>query len=105
VFLYFGSLTLLVYLVVLHRYLLDIATTFMLKNQLRATAWPVTILRATLLRGRLFAFRLDDQRSDQDRAREHHRHDTNADDHDDDRVDGRLFLRRHGRSVLNGCAS
>ena len=45
VFLYFGPLTLLVYLVMPHGYLLDIATSFMLKNQLHATATQVSTFR------------------------------------------------------------
>ena len=35
---YFGPLTLLIYLVLLHGWLLDIVTSYMLKNQLHATA-------------------------------------------------------------------
>src|ERR1035438_1238615 len=38
VYAYFGPLTLLVYLVLPHGYLLDITTSYMLKNQLHATA-------------------------------------------------------------------
>lgn len=45
VFLYFGPLTLLVYLVMPHGYLLDIATSYMLKNQLHATATEVSTFR------------------------------------------------------------
>src|SRR5476651_5416 len=45
VFLYFGPLTLLVYLVMPHGYLLDIASSFMLKNQLHATATQVSTFR------------------------------------------------------------
>lgn len=45
IFLYFGPLTLLVYLVMPHGYLLDIATTYMLKNQLHATATQVSTFR------------------------------------------------------------
>jgi hypothetical protein len=45
VFLYFTPLTLLVYLVLPHGYLLDIATSYMLKNQLHATATEVTLFR------------------------------------------------------------
>jgi MFS transporter len=45
VFLYFGPLTLLVYLVLPHGYLLDIATSYMLKNQLHATATEVSTFR------------------------------------------------------------
>jgi len=45
VFLYFGPLTLLVYLVMPHGYLLDIASTYMLKNQLHATATQVSTFR------------------------------------------------------------
>ena len=37
-YLYFGPLTLLVYLVMPHGIFLDIATSYMLKNQLHATA-------------------------------------------------------------------
>src|SRR5580704_320473 len=45
VFLYFTPLTLLVYLVLPHGYLLDIATAYMLKNQLHATAMQVAMFR------------------------------------------------------------
>ena len=45
IFRYFGMLTLLVYLVVPHGYFLDIATSFMLKNQLHATAAQVSLFR------------------------------------------------------------
>jgi MFS family permease len=45
VFFYFGTLTMLVYLVIPHGYLLDIATAYMLKNQLRATATQVSTFR------------------------------------------------------------
>jgi MFS family permease len=45
IFLYFSPLTLLVYLALPHAYLLDIATTFMLKNQLHATATQVATFR------------------------------------------------------------
>jgi Major Facilitator Superfamily len=45
VYLYFGPLTLLVYLVMPHGYLLDIATSYMLKNQLHATATEVSTFR------------------------------------------------------------
>ncbi len=45
VFLYFSPLTLLVYLVLPHGYLLDITTSYMLKNQLHATATQVSIFR------------------------------------------------------------
>jgi Na+/melibiose symporter-like transporter len=45
IFLYFGPLTLLVYLVMPHGYLLDIATSYMLKNQLHATATQVSTFR------------------------------------------------------------
>src|ERR1700722_10585629 len=45
VFLYFAPLTLLVYLVLPHGYLLDIATAYMLKNQLHATAMQVSLFR------------------------------------------------------------
>jgi len=45
VFFYFGSLTLLVYLVLPHGYLLDITTSYMLKNQLHATATQVSVFR------------------------------------------------------------
>ena len=45
VYLYFGPLTLLVYLVLPHGYLLDITTSYMLKNQLHATATEVSIFR------------------------------------------------------------
>src|SRR5471030_1629746 len=45
IFLYFGPLTLLVYLAMPHGYLLDIATSYMLKNQLHATATQVSLFR------------------------------------------------------------
>jgi Major Facilitator Superfamily len=45
VFLYFGPLTLLVYLVVPHGYFLDIATSYMMKNQLHATPSQVAFFR------------------------------------------------------------
>lgn len=45
VFLYFSPLTLLVYLALPHAYLLDIATSFMLKNQLHASASQVSLFR------------------------------------------------------------
>lgn len=45
VFAYFSPLTLLVYLAVPHGYLLDIATTYMLKDQLHASANDVAIFR------------------------------------------------------------
>jgi hypothetical protein len=45
IFLYFSPLTLLVYLALPHAYLLDIATSFMLKNQLHATATQVSTFR------------------------------------------------------------
>jgi MFS family permease len=45
IFLYFGSLTLLVYLVSPAGYLLDIPTTFMLKDRLHATATQVATFR------------------------------------------------------------
>ncbi len=45
VFLYFGPLTLLVYLVLPSSYLLDIATSYMLKNQLHASAMQVSTFR------------------------------------------------------------
>src|ERR1035438_3536450 len=44
IFLYFGSLTLLVYLVA-PEYLLDIPTSYMLKNHLHATAPQVSMFR------------------------------------------------------------
>src|ERR1700728_1265776 len=45
IFSYFGTLTLLVYLVMPHGYLLDIATSYMLKNQLHASATQVSTFR------------------------------------------------------------
>src|SRR5215468_4594677 len=45
IFLYFSPLTLLVYLVLPHGYLLDIATTYMLKDQLHASATEVSTFR------------------------------------------------------------
>lgn len=45
IFLYFGPLTLLIYIVSPHAYLLDIATSYMLKNQLHATASQISTFR------------------------------------------------------------
>jgi MFS family permease len=45
VFLYFTPLTLLVYLVLPHGYLLDFATSYMLKDQLHASATQVSVFR------------------------------------------------------------
>jgi predicted MFS family arabinose efflux permease len=45
VYLYFGPLTLVLYLVLPHGYLLDIVTTYMLKNQLHASATAVSTFR------------------------------------------------------------
>jgi hypothetical protein len=45
VFLYLSPLTLLIYLTRPHAYLSDIATSFMLKNQLHATASQVSLFR------------------------------------------------------------
>ena len=45
VFLYFGPLTFLIYLGLPHGYLLDIATSYMLKNHLHATATQVAMFR------------------------------------------------------------
>ncbi|MGB8363878.1 MAG: MFS transporter [Rhizomicrobium sp.] len=45
IFLYFSPLTLLVYLVLPHAYLLDITTSYMLKNQLHATASAISMFR------------------------------------------------------------
>jgi predicted MFS family arabinose efflux permease len=45
IFRYFGLLTLLVYLVLPHGYLLDITTTYMLKDSLHATATQVSTFR------------------------------------------------------------
>lgn len=45
VFWYFGSLTLLIYLVTPSGYLLDIPTSYMLKNQLHASAAEVSLFR------------------------------------------------------------
>lgn len=45
VYLYFGSLTLLVYLTLPHGPLLDVATSYMLKNQLHASATQVSTFR------------------------------------------------------------
>jgi MFS family permease len=45
IFLYFTPLTFLVYLVLPHGYLLDITTTYMLKNQLHASATQVSVFR------------------------------------------------------------
>lgn len=44
-YLYFGPLTLLIYLVLPHGWLLDIVTSYMLKNQLHATATQVSLFR------------------------------------------------------------
>src|ERR1039458_2077665 len=44
-FLYFGWLTLLVYLATPAGYLVDIQTSYMLKNQLHATATEISIFR------------------------------------------------------------
>lgn len=56
VFLYFGSLTLLVYLVTPTGYLLDIPTTYILKNQLHATATQVATFRLIAAIPVYFAF-------------------------------------------------
>jgi hypothetical protein len=45
IFLYFAPLTLFVYVVVPHGYLLDIATSYMLKDQLHASATQVSVFR------------------------------------------------------------
>ena len=45
IFIYFSPLTLLVYLALPHAYLLDIATSYMLKNQLHASATEVSTFR------------------------------------------------------------
>jgi MFS family permease len=45
VFLYFGLLTFLVYIASPHAYLLDVATAYMLKNQLHATASEISQFR------------------------------------------------------------
>ena len=45
VFAYFAPLTLLVYLVMPHGYLLDFATSYMLKDQLHASATQVSLFR------------------------------------------------------------
>src|SRR5690348_8116119 len=45
IFVYFSPLTLLVYLALPHAYLLDIATSYMLKNQLHASATEVSTFR------------------------------------------------------------
>lgn len=44
-YLYFGPLTLLVYLVLPHSWLLDIVTSYMLKNHLQASATQVSLFR------------------------------------------------------------
>src|ERR1700685_2118974 len=44
-YLYFGPLTLLIYLALPDGYLLDITTSYMLKNQLHATATEVSTFR------------------------------------------------------------
>ena len=63
VLLYFGPLTLLVYLVLPHGYLLDIATAYMLKNQLHATATQVSIFRLLTGRPRLSVVRCSASRA------------------------------------------
>ena len=45
IFFYFGALTFLVYFVLPHGYLVDIATTYMLKDRLHAGAWQVSMFR------------------------------------------------------------
>jgi MFS family permease len=45
VYLYFGPLTMLIYLCLPHGYLIDIATSFMLKNQLHASASQIASFR------------------------------------------------------------
>src|SRR5579859_6400029 len=45
IFAYFSPLTLLVYLALPHAYLLDIATSYMLKDQLHASATEVSTFR------------------------------------------------------------
>jgi len=45
IFLYFGSLTLLIYLATSRGYLVDIATSYILKNRLHATASQVSMFR------------------------------------------------------------
>jgi len=45
VFAYFGILTFLIYVASPHAYLLDIATSYMLKNQLHATASQISLFR------------------------------------------------------------
>src|SRR5580693_8875295 len=45
VFLYFSPLTFLAYLALPHGYLLDIATTYMLKNQLHASVTAISTFR------------------------------------------------------------
>lgn len=45
IYLYFGSLTLLVYMVLPHYYLVDIATAYMLKDRLNATALQISSFR------------------------------------------------------------
>jgi MFS family permease len=45
IYFYFGSLTLLVYFVSPHAYLLDVATSYMLKDQLHATASQISLFR------------------------------------------------------------
>ena len=56
VFLYFGSLTLLAYLVTPTGYLVDIPVTFILKNQLHATATEVATFRLIAAVPTYFAF-------------------------------------------------
>jgi hypothetical protein len=55
-FLYFGSLTLLVYLVAPEHPLLDIPASYMLKNQLQATAMQVSTFRLLVAIPVYFAF-------------------------------------------------
>ena len=55
-YLYFGVLTLLVYLLAPNGYLVDITTTYMLKNNLHATATQVSIFRLLTAMPIYFAF-------------------------------------------------
>jgi MFS family permease len=56
IYAYFAPLTLLIYLVLPNGYLLDIATSYMLKNQLHATATQVSLFRLVTALPVYFAF-------------------------------------------------
>ncbi len=56
VFIYFGLLTFLVYVASPHSYLLDVATAYMLKNQLHATASQISTFRVLTAAPIYFSF-------------------------------------------------